>query len=38
MNTLEAIWQQTENEVEFFIVARMFGFDNEAIIIFLEIT
>ena len=38
MNTLEAIWQQTDNEIEFFVVAKMFGFENEEIIIFLEIT
>ena len=38
MNTLEDIYMKTASEAEFFIVARMFGFENEEIAIFLEIT
>ena len=38
MNTLEALYIQTESELEFVIVAKMFGFESEEIAIFLEIT
>ena len=38
MTTLEALWMITDNEIEFFVVAKMFGYETEEIAIFLEIT